>query len=42
MSLYDDLGGAAAVKAALDKFYPKVVWLTHAPARFSRESTSRG
>jgi hypothetical protein len=25
MSLYDDLGGAAAVKAALDKFYPKVV-----------------
>jgi hemoglobin len=25
MSLYDDLGGAAAVTAALDKFYPKVL-----------------
>ena len=25
MSLYDDLGGAAAVTAALDQFYPKVL-----------------
>lgn len=25
MSLYDDLGGAAAVSAALGKFYPKVL-----------------
>ena len=25
MSLYDDLGGAAAVTAALDRFYPKVL-----------------
>ena len=25
MSLYDDLGGAAAVTAALNQFYPKVV-----------------
>ena len=25
MSLYDDLGGAAAVTAALDKFYPKIL-----------------
>jgi hemoglobin len=25
MSLYDDLGGAAAVTAALDQFYPKIL-----------------
>ena len=25
MSLYDDLGGAAAVTAALNKFYPKIL-----------------
>jgi hemoglobin len=25
MPLYDDLGGAAAVTAALDQFYPKVL-----------------
>ena len=25
MSLYDDPGGAAAITAALDKFYPKVL-----------------
>ena len=39
MSLYDDLGGAAAVTAALDQFYPKVL-ADAALARFSRESTS--
>lgn len=25
MSLYDEIGGAGAIEAALDKFYPKIL-----------------
>lgn len=41
MSLYDDLGGTAAVTAALDQFYPKVL-SDPRTSRFFEESTSSG